>query len=353
MQIGDYQLLAELGRGATSVVYQASSPRFSQPVALKVVNFPASATPEQRNRLLASLKREAQVAAALNHPNIVRPLEVGRADNEFFLAMELVPGSSLRRRVQMEGPVALPDLLYLADQVCAALEAAHARGLLHLDIKPDNILVAANGAAKLTDFGMVAAASEALTAPGSPAYMSPEQVAKAALDARSDIFSLAATLYEAATGRRAFPGEDLTTVAHQVTAVEPDYSALPPALAAVLRLAMSKDPSYRYRSVAELRAALQDAAGQLGIVMAAVPPPQVSRASQWSAAAIGSAALALVAFLFDPVRLVSLAAIVFAGSYFWGGERRSRSSDWLAAAGALLALTRLVLGCAGILDGGG
>jgi len=387
-RIADYEILAELGRGATSVVYQARSPRHPTPVALKVVQFPSTTTTEQRTHLLQRLQAEANLAAALRHPNIVRPLEVGRADDAFFLAMELVSGPSLRKRLQMEGPLPLPDLLRLADQICAALEAAHDQGLLHLDIKPDNILLSPERVAKLTDFGIVAVAREALTAPGSPAYMSPEQVSNAGLDARSDIFSLGATLYEAATGRRAFPAEQLASLAHQIVSQDPDYTSLPPALAAVLRVAMIKDPAHRYQRVTDFRVALQRATPELLAPLAAAPagvtvpcsrhPSRASRSAclrcgrmlcdmcerqtpagilcadcastlyrlqvaAYPPLAAGSLVAAACSLLFDPLHLISVAAVALALLHLVGSGVKTRFSKGICLVALIVVVARVLI----------
>jgi len=233
---------------------------------------------------LERFKLEARTASSLNHPNICTIYEIGEADGEYFIAMELVDGQPLERYLHDHQPD-LNELLDLAIQMADALDAAHASGILHRDIKPANILITQRGQAKILDFGLaklmaagkaseqptyagtnLAASSEHLTSPGSAvgttAFMSPEQARGKQLDARSDLFSFGATLYEMCTGKLPFDGETAAVIFDGIlnhNPVPPSQlnSSLPPKLEQIILTALEKDRDLRYQSAAEMRAELK------------------------------------------------------------------------------------------------
>jgi non-specific serine/threonine protein kinase len=232
-----------------------------------------------RLRIPERFEREARAASALNHPNICTVYDVGEFQGRPYLVMELLEGQSLKERIA-ESPLGAPELASVAQQVCAALQAAHAKGIVHRDIKPANIFVAHSGQVKVLDFGLAKRGVE-LSAPGSPAdgitqsltltvrgtimgtlaYMSPEQAVGEDVDARSDIFSLGIVLYEMATARPPFRGKTpagilgsiLTESPTKPSAVNP---AIPVRLDRVILKALEKDRGNRYQSAAELSADL-------------------------------------------------------------------------------------------------
>ncbi|HEY2924087.1 MAG TPA: protein kinase, partial [Candidatus Eisenbacteria bacterium] len=221
--------------------------------------------------------REAQLAATLNHPNIVTIYEVEEADGYHFIAMEFVEGETLRARIA-RGPLGLDELVRIGADVAEALDAAHALGLIHRDIKPANILLARSGRAKVADFGLakrlegepgpvspavtVSDLTQAGAVAGTVSYMSPEQTRGDTLDPRSDLFSLGVVLYEAATGRIPFEGPSALAVIHEIALVEPPAPSrvrqgLPRALDGIVLRAMAKDREHRYPRGSDIAAALR------------------------------------------------------------------------------------------------
>ena len=264
-QIGRYQILGELGRGAMGLVYKAQDPTLGRTIAIKCIRLQALTSDSDRRRLSERLVREAQSAGVLSHPGIVTIYDISEENDTAYIFMEFVPGEPLEQML-LSSP--LPDgetLLSIFRQTAAALDYAHKRGIVHRDIKPANIMVHEDGSAKITDFGVAKIMSQQLTQAGTilgtPSYMSPEQVQGTAVDGRADQFSLAVIAYEALTGEKPFVAEYLPTllfkiVRDEAVAVTRLNSTLCPPVDYVLRKAMSKLPAARYESCAEFVAAL-------------------------------------------------------------------------------------------------
>jgi non-specific serine/threonine protein kinase len=275
-EVSHYRIVEPLGGGGMGVVYRAEDTVLNRAVALKFL--PAEATRDRA--ALDRFLREARSAAALNHPHICTIHEVGEAEGEPFIVMELLEGQTWKALVE-SGPVRVDRLVDLSIQAADALEAAHAKGIVHRDIKPANIFVTRSGQAKILDFGLAklvpgldaslasdiatAVPKGELTSPGSTLgtlfYMSPEQARGQPLDARSDLFSFGAVLYELATGARAFDGGTPAIVFQAIFNEAPRPSrlnpSLPPELDRILGKALEKDPELRYQTAAELKADLR------------------------------------------------------------------------------------------------
>jgi serine/threonine protein kinase len=270
-KIGRYKILGELGRGAMGVVYRAEDPNLDRVVALKTIILDKDA--EGRAEYHKRFFLEAKAAGKLTHPNLVTVYDFGEVDDVAYLAMELLEGTDLRKRVQ-EGPVIPgPEAVEIALQVAEGLAFAHKRGIVHRDIKPANIMLLERGPAKITDFGLARMrVADHKTSTGivlgTPRYMSPEQISGQPVDQRSDIFSLGIVLWEMLTGRRLFSGTEMAQVSHSITydehvpptRVNPD---LPAMLDFVVARALKKDPAVRYQDADELAADLRTCLAEL------------------------------------------------------------------------------------------
>jgi eukaryotic-like serine/threonine-protein kinase len=290
------------------IVYEAFDVVHGREVALKVMTPPRSSTPDSHKRHLERFLREAQALSRLAHPQVARIIDQGQISGRQYFSMELIRGTTLKERIQLQGPLSLPDLTRLAIELCDVLEHLHGRGVIHRDIKPDNIMLLPDGRAVLMDFGVAQLRDD--TDPnvvggfhGSPAYMSPEQVAGRAVDGRSDIYSLAVTLYQAATGRRAVEGESVPEILRKVMEEYPAPPAgLPFFFQAILMKAMAKSPAVRYQRAGDLAMDLSfgRAPSVPGAMPASEPSPVVLLHSPLAAPPDVGAAPAGPVFLGEP-----------------------------------------------------
>jgi eukaryotic-like serine/threonine-protein kinase len=274
--ISHYQIAEKLGEGGMGVVYKARDTSLDRYVALKLLPADKLASPERKQRFI----QEAKAASALNHPHIVTIHEIAEEDGHDFIVMEYVAGKTLDALIRRNG-MRLGEALKYAVQIADALAAAHAAGIIHRDIKPSNIIVGDDGRVRVLDFGLAKlaertthASPEAATVTaaqigpvtgegtilGTPNYMSPEQAQGLPIDARSDIFSFGAVLYEMLTGRRAFQGD--TAIAAIAAIVERDPTPLlketPPDLIKLITRCLRKDPDRRLSDIKDVRLALED-----------------------------------------------------------------------------------------------
>lgn len=258
-----YELLGHIARGGMADVYEARDTLLGRRVAVKVLHSQFSSD----EAFVKRFRREAQAAANLSHPNIVGIYDWGQEGSTYFIVMELIEGRSLRDVLREEGPLLPRRAIEISAEVAAALSVAHRSGLVHRDIKPGNMLLAADGTVKVTDFGIARAwdDSSELTKTGSvigtATYFSPEQAQGAPADERSDIYALGVVMYEMLTGRPPFSGENPVAVAYQHVsslAAQPsiDNPDVPPDLDGIVMRALDKNPELRYQTADDLRQAL-------------------------------------------------------------------------------------------------
>lgn len=327
-RLGKYRVTARLGRGGMGVVYAAVDTLLRRPAALKLL-------PEALSSDQAALRRflkEAQAAARLNHPHVVSIYEIDRAEDTYYIAMELMRGGSVQDYLGAGGKLGWREATRIAADVCRGLAAAHAAGLIHRDIKPANVMRGADGAVKLADFGLATSIDQQgfsqAGAAGTPDYMSPEQCRCDALDERSDIYSLGATYYTLLTGRTAFPeASPLQVMFAHCSRPAPDPRdvdpAIPESCAAIVLRALAKERADRFSSATEM----------LGALDAAVGPPAVDSVSRWNEYAVSHAAAELPAdesgdWLEPPAAV----------------RKRHRRRVTAAAAGSLAVLAMIVVG---------
>ena len=298
-RIGRYKIVREMGRGAMGVVYHAIDPNIGRPVAIKTIQLGGNRKPEEQERLRERLFREARSAGMLSHPGIVTIYDVAQEGDLAYIAMEFVDGPTLDQLLSEEQ--LSPEMMFnVLGQTAVALDYAHQKGIVHRDVKPANIMIAADNTVKIADFGIAKiTAAEQFTMTGSivgtPHYMSPEQVQGQPVDGRSDQFSLAVIAYEMLTGEKPYTGEHLTTVVYKIVAEEPvPLQRLNPSLSSsiesVVRKAMAKKPDGRYNTCQEFAQALEKAClaakswktmargGSLNeptVVESLAPPPQM------------------------------------------------------------------------------
>ncbi|MGO9442444.1 MAG: protein kinase domain-containing protein [Terriglobales bacterium] len=292
-KIGRYDITGELGKGAMGVVYKATDPNIGRTVAIKTTRLDAHGLDTED--LLRRFRNEARAAGTLNHPNIVTIYDAGEQEGVFYIAMEYIEGETLHGLLSQHRSLPVEKVIDIVRQVCAGLDYAHAHGVIHRDVKPANIMLAASGAVKVMDFG-IAKAGGTVTATGqvlgTPNYMSPEQVKGKPIDGRSDLFSVGVLLYEMLTGEKPFDGQNVTTIIYKIVSENPipprelDVT-IHPGLSAVVTKALAKAPDERYQTGAELVADLANykslgsesgatqlisAAGDRTVVTPAPPP---------------------------------------------------------------------------------
>ena len=320
-KLGAYEILGPLGAGGMGEVYRARDTRLGRDVAIKILPQHLSEKPDARQRF----EREARAISSLNHPHICTLYDIGHQDGNDFLVMEYIEGETLAKRLE-KGPLATAELLRTGIEVADALDKAHRKGILHRDLKPSNVMLTKSGA-KLMDFGLAKAAGdgsapalETLTQSLNPSarrtpvtvqgtivgtfqYMSPEQMEGKEADARSDIFSLGAVLYEMATGKRAFKGKTTASVIAAILEREPPAISSvqpmsPPALDRTVKICLAKDPDERFQSAHDVKLQLEwirEAGSQAGVPAPVVAHRKNRERIAWAAAVAAIIVAALFA----------------------------------------------------------
>jgi serine/threonine protein kinase len=293
-RLGQYDIVSTLGQGGMATVYRARQASMQRDVAIKVISGQLSSNPDFMTRF----EHEARLIAHLQHAHILPVYDFGREGHTLFLAMRLVDGGSLDQRLR-SGPLSVPETVRIFSQIASALNYAHQEGVIHRDLKPNNILLDKSGSPYLTDFGIakVLQSSMALTATGTvmgtPSYMSPEQWRGAALDGRTDIYALGVMLYEMLTGQLPFTGETPYVLMYKHFDELPPFPgtvnpSLPQAIDDVIHKAMAKNQEDRYASADAMVAALVQAVGG-NAAFAASPTPIMQRLEDNQPTIIGDA----------------------------------------------------------------
>src|SRR5882762_2819770 len=261
-RLGKYELHTLIGEGAMGIVWKAYDTVLRRYVALKLLSSHFRKTKEMQERFL----REARAAGAIQHPNIVTVYDLGEAEGQLFIAMELVEGRDLSDVITLREPMALERKLDLVIEVLDGLQFAHQRGVIHRDVKPSNVRVVPDGRVKIMDFGIARLQSgedsDAASIVGTPTYMAPEQITNGAITPATDVFSVGCMLYELLSFQKPFEGESVHGVLYQVLTTEPKplrtvAPSIPAALERVVAKAMAKVPQERYETAGQMLSTLQ------------------------------------------------------------------------------------------------
>jgi len=339
-------VLDRIGSGGMGTVWIAEDLNLGRRVALKFLSEDLAG----RSEALERLKMEARTASSLNHPNICTIYEIGEADGEWFIAMEFIEGEQLNQYVARQRPD-LQKLLDIAIQIADALEAAHSQGIIHRDIKPANILITPRGQVKVLDFGLaklmadrraagqptyaganMPTSADHLTSPGTAvgtiAFMSPEQARGKELDARSDLFSFGAVLYEMASGRLPFDGATAAVVFDGILNQDPVppielNPQMPPKLNEIIRTALEKDCDLRYQSAAEMRAEIKRLKRDTSSGKIALPSSSGFNIPSATSPAIKTGSRLNRKFGYALAAVVAAVALIGIAYYFFGGRTRS------------------------------
>ncbi|MFL6247986.1 MAG: protein kinase domain-containing protein [Thermoanaerobaculia bacterium] len=270
MKLGRYEVVRELGKGAMGIVYLAKDPLIGRLVALKTIRIGAHADDDETKEFQQRFIREAQAAGILNHPAIVTVHDIGRDEESdtSFIAMEFVEGQNLKEVLAQGRALSFEQIADIISQVADALDFAHAKGIVHRDVKPANIILLEGNRAKITDFGIAKIASGAanLTSTGqflgTPNYMAPEQIKGAPVDGRTDIFALGICLYECLTRRKPFGGDSLTSISYKIVhepfpPLHEINPQIPEGYEELVANCLAKDPAKRYQRARDLANALR------------------------------------------------------------------------------------------------
>jgi serine/threonine protein kinase len=312
-KLAHYEILEPIGKGGMGEVYRAKDSKLGRDVAIKVLPDEFAENEER----LARFKREAKVLASLNHPGIASIYGLEESKGTHYLVLELVPGETLAERIS-RGPIPVEEALEIAAKIAEALEEAHEHGIVHRDLKPANIKQTEDGKIKVLDFGLAkvfqeetpdadSSMSPTLTRDatrvgvilGTAAYMSPEQAKGKKVDKRTDIFAFGAVLYEMLTGKKAFPGEDVSEVLASVIKLEPDWSSLPnelpPTVDRLIRRCLSKDTNRRLQHIGDARIEIEEAVSAPTLAIRGAESHQEISTVRFNATSVASMIVAISA----------------------------------------------------------
>jgi len=260
--VGKYKIIEEIGRGGMGVVYKGIDPYIGRTLAIKTIRLDIATEDRSLEKWKKNFIREARIAGNLTHPNIVTIYDVGEDSGLFYIAMEYIEGQSLRESINSNKRFSPEEVKDLMDPICNALAYAHKKGVVHSDIKPENILLDKNGRIVIVDFGIARTSTSNITQTvlfmGTPSYMSPEHFKGRRLDARSDIFSIGTVFYEIITGHKALAGDNIATIIERIINNEPLLKAtsinpdLPQAFDYIIEKALAKSPENRYQNCEDL-----------------------------------------------------------------------------------------------------
>jgi eukaryotic-like serine/threonine-protein kinase len=274
--LGQYQIIREIAR-SNDIVYEGYDPLMNRRVAVKELSMPAGHSPQQLEDRVSRFRREAQAVGSLNHPNIMTVFSFSEDQGRYFMAMEFLDGITLRKEIDNNGFLPVDRAIEIAVDVLSGLANAHDAGVVHRDIKPDNIQLTTQNGVKITDFGIARLTFQPnLTMDGqvfgTPSYMSPEQIVGKDIDQRTDLFSVGVMLYEMISGSKPFTGDNVIAITHAVVNSRPNKpSQMPDWLWPVVERAMEKAPQMRHYNANEMRNAILDAKT---MSMPGVPPVQ-------------------------------------------------------------------------------
>lgn len=287
--LGRYEIQKELGRGAMGVVYLGKDPKINRSVAIKTLRFDDDMDAETAKFTKERFFREAESAGTLNHPHIIRIFDAGEDNEISFIAMELLEGEDLKKYVEKDHLLPVPQVLEYVAQIADALDYAHQNGVVHRDVKPANIMRLKDGSLRVTDFGIARITASSKTATGTvmgtPSYMSPEQLSGKKVDGRSDLFSLGVMLYEMLTGEKPFEGDSIATLLFKIAnEAHPDprqkrVDRVAAGVKAVIDKALQKDPDRRYQRGSEIARDLRECLARPDDVPAALRVETVKAAA--------------------------------------------------------------------------
>jgi serine/threonine-protein kinase len=308
-RLAHYEITAHLGSGGMGDVYLATDSKLGRSVAIKLLPAAFASDPDRLSRF----RREAQLLASLNHPNIAHIYGLEETGDTRCIVMELIDGETLQARIN-KGPIPVDEALAIAKQIADALETAHERGVVHRDLKPGNVMLTNEGAVKVLDFGLAKAYCSDSSSPstsnsptmasmtatnagvilGTAAYMSPEQARGKAVDKRADIWAFGVVLYEMVTGRQLFQGEDQTVTLASVVMKEPDLTTVPQRVRRVLERCLEKDPKKRLRDISGVELLLDEPSTPAAPAPASHPPSRLPRIGM----GLATAAAIVLGFLY-------------------------------------------------------